>query len=198
MKLFVLSLAFAIPTLGAPVVAINVSTITTSSGIVTVTTSVAHNLIINQGFCLGFSSGTCGVVETVPTTTTLTFHGNIVCPTTCGTIQAAPQIIVLQAGQPSTNTWSLNVVFWLTTTSGVAGTGRTSTWSGASVAQSAALNAGSFVELTKSYQFSTTLPITTVETIITDDYQAEQSRISTSIQPGTYYGVIYNGQGVPW
>jgi|ERR1041385_446406 hypothetical protein len=186
-KLFLSILLLLAPTVYAQTV---VNTMSTAGSTVTVTTATAHGLVVNQGFCLGTSI--CAVVLTVPTSTTLTFNGNQSCSGTCPTIQAAKQIIVLQTTQPSPFKWNVGVAFWLTTAQGVP-VSRSNAWPGTSTAESNALGAGSFIELVRTYTFSTSLPMATVKAILQSDYNAEQATISQSIQPGQFFGVYFNG-----
>ena len=179
----------------AALTAVAVSSMSTSAGVVTVTTGIAHGLTVNQGICLSFGTGTCGTIATAPTATTFTLSGNITCVTTCGTVQAAPQIILLQA-TPITGTSSTVIVaFWLTTTTGITAT-RTSAWTGASSAQNTALTQGQFVEQIHNYTFSASdfaSNNAVIKQVLTDAYASAQTDFSNSPQPGSLYGVFYNG-----
>lgn len=187
--LFILLLT-AVTAFGQPISGVTVNSIV-GTGTVTVTTAAAHGLAVNQGFCLSAPLNSCGVVATVPTTTTLTFANGTACASSCGTIQAAKQIIVLNTTQVNALNWSANVLFWLTTTAPFPG--KSSAFTGATAPELSAISAGSFVEVERSYQWSVSQPIASIKTELQNDYTAAQTTFAQSIQPGQFLGVFFNG-----
>lgn len=187
--------AISMPGFAQAVAGATVSSVAVSGGTATVTTSTAHSLVVNQGFCLTGTPNICGVVLTAPTATTLTFTPNAVisaCASGCGPAVPAKQITVLDTSAPTANTWSVNVVFWLTTTQPIKSSG-SSAYSGATGAENAAIAHGDFIEVHRTYPFSTSYPIANVKAEIQADYASAQATLAASIQPAQYYGVYYNG-----
>lgn len=198
--LLALSLLF-LPSLATAAVA--VSTIAVASGVVTVTTGTAHGLAINAGFCLSAPGSVCAVAKTITSATVFTFDmptntAVAACASSCGTGDAAPRLVVLQvtAGQ-STKTFSY--VLWLTTLTPLPRAGAVSAWTptatsaGASVAQTAALAAGSFIEVGRAVTFPASQAIADVQTYMQNDYTSAQSALAGNTQPGAFYGFVWTG-----
>lgn len=100
----------------------NTLSISVSGGTATYTTSAPHWLAVRQAFCATAGSGAsvnvCGTVATVPTATTFTFPvpPNVSmanCPNNCGTLTAAPQIVVLNVAGPTDGFISVGYLCWL-------------------------------------------------------------------------------------
>jgi hypothetical protein len=172
---------------------VTVSSTTVSGSIVTVNTSAANGLAVDQGMCL--SSGTCGVVATTPTGTQFTFTspGAAACASSCGTVSPAPRVVWLATNTIS-GQYQVNYVLWLTTTTPVPGSG-SSAWTSATTAQKSALSAGYFIEIVRSVIFPFGTTEANVEAQMQNDYVAQQSALASSVQPGTFYGDVYDGTG---
>ncbi|HLZ92937.1 MAG TPA: hypothetical protein VKQ28_14585, partial [Candidatus Acidoferrum sp.] len=145
-----LLLLFSAPRIfAATATPVAITGVTVAGNILTVTTLSAHGLsaTLPSGFCIAGSSASadnvCGVVASVPTSTTFTFTlaGGAACAATCGTAAPAKRVIWLQTATVSGG-YQVSYLLWLTTTVPLAG--RASSWSGASAAENNALSAGSF------------------------------------------------------
>lgn len=187
-----------------PALAINVTTIAVAAQTVTVTTPSAHGFAVNTGVCFSAPATVCTAVRTVPTTTTFTFlqPSNVTvaaCASSCGTVIAAPKIIVLDVGTPNQAQQTIHYVMWLTTIIPLPHAGATSQWTagagsvGASAPQIAALSAGSFLELERNETFPASLTTGQLQTFLENDYTTQQAAKVANIQPGALYGSVWNG-----
>jgi hypothetical protein len=184
--LLVLS-AFAFGSNAAPTA---VSTITVVGSTVTVN-STANGLAVNQGFCLTAPAGLCNVVATASANSfTFTQSGVVACASSCGTVSAGKKVIWLQTSTVQGG-YQVSYVLWLTTTQPVAGSG-SSAYLSATSQEKAALLAGNFIEIPRSQFFplSTTLP--NAEAQLQNDYNAQQSALAASVQPGQFYGNFFD------
>lgn len=189
--------AMSMPSFAQAVAGVTVNSIAVSGSTVTVTTATAHGLAVNQGFCLSAPANICAVVATTPTGTTQTFAvpaGQTVsaCGSSCGTSTAAKQILILDTSAPTSNTWSVNVAFWLTTAQPIKTTA-SSVFTQVTAAENAAIAAGNFIEVRRNYTFATSYPTASVKAEIQADYTSAQATLASSIQPAQYYGIFYNG-----
>lgn len=182
--------------------AATVSTIAVASGTVTVTTAAAHGFVVNQGVCASLTP-VCAVLATVPTSTTFTFPqpSNVTvgaCASSCGTVIAAPRIVVLDVGSPSQAQQSVHYLLWLTTGTPIPNA-KTSAWKagagsvGVSAAQNNALSAGSFLEIEVTQIFPASQTTGQIQTFLQNDYTTRQSALAANTQPGTYYGSVWDG-----
>jgi len=177
---------------------IAVSTITHSGNVVTVTTSAAHNLVANQGFSLTSvvptSFNVNCTVASVPSSTTFTFNQTAPATyTSGGSLLPAKECIILSVTVPQAGQFNIRYLLWLTTVSPIAG--GTSAWTGASAQENAALTAGTTIEVQRSVTFPSTSTQTEIITSMAADFAAQQAALAGSVQPGTYYGIYFDGTG---
>lgn len=176
--------------------AVSVSTIAVAGSTVTVTTAAAHNLGINQAFCLTFTPAHCGVIATVPSGTTFTYTQptNVTvaaCAASCGNVSPLKRIIWTITNQDSFG-FTVQAYFWNVTASGVLQSGRLSAWPGASAAENSAIAAGNIVER----PYTDTAPIGT--SLVTEEqrlvlwWTAYQNELAGGIQPGAFNGNYYD------
>lgn len=201
-KLFaVLSVLLMAGALWAAPVAINSTAVSGQS--VTVNTAAAHGLAVNQAVCLAAPSAACGVVTAVNTTTqfvTLVSGTVAACASSCGTETPAPQVIVLTTTPPSQGFVTYTWLNWLTNTQPCPGPAASS-WTnangsaGASAAQTAAIKAGLFVEHQRSLTVASATSTATVETLMQNDYAADQAAAS---QPCQFYGFTWDPTTNAW
>ena len=171
-----------------------VSSTAVTGSTVTVTTAAAHGLVANQGFCNhSFTTAYCGVVVSAPSSTTFTFTqtGAVACAATCGSIVPAKKIIWLV-----TNTvdggYSVNYLLWLTTQQPVARAGATSAWPNAATEENNAIAAGTFLEISRTQFFPLNTSLANAEAQMVNDYNAQQSNLAASVQPGQFYGNFFD------
>lgn len=183
--------------------AVAVSTIGVASGVVTVTTGTAHGLAVNTGFCLSAPATVCAVAKTITSATVFTFDmpTNVTvsaCASSCGTGDVSPRVAVLRV-TASQSTKTFNYVLWLTTLTPLPKSGAVSLWTptsvsaGASVAQTAALAAGSFIEVARAETFPSSQAIADVQTFMQNDYTSSQAALAGNTQPGAFYGFVWSG-----
>ncbi len=179
---------------------VSVSNITSSGSTVTVTTSTAHGLAVNQGFSLTGVTPTGlninSTVATVPSSTTFTF--TLVSPpayTSGGNVKPAKEVIVLAISTNQPGVTTIQYVVWLTTLYPVMRTGATSQWSGASVQENAALTAGTTIENSLSESFPSTFTEAQIETFLAASFASRQAAASAAAQPGQFYGFYFDGTG---
>jgi hypothetical protein len=191
--LFIIS---AISSWGVSIGTVNVSTITRTNNVVTVTCLAPCGIATNQGFVLLGVTDTSFNQDGVALTgsgTTFTFsqtgaNGS----STGGTVAPEIQIIILNISADPQGE-SINGLFWITTTSGVP-TGMGSVWTGASVQANNAIKAGLLIEIPFSRQYGPTTTKATIQADLVSSYIAQQATQSTAaIQPGQFYGGTYNG-----
>jgi hypothetical protein len=132
-------------------------------------------------------------------TSSTVFTFNLVVPdsttSTGGTVNPAKEIIILQTNPFGANsTVTVRYLLWLTTVTPVPGTS-TSSWTGASLQENAALVNGTTVELSRSVTLSATVTKAQLEAAIQSDFTAQQAAFAAAPAPGAFYGVIYDGTG---
>jgi hypothetical protein len=183
--LFLSGLAFA--SNAAPV---TVSSITVAGSTVTVN-STAHGLAINQGFCLSAPAGLCNVVATSSANSfTFTQASLTACASSCGTVSVAKKVIWLQTTTIQGG-YQVSYVLWLTTTQPVAGTG-SSAYLSATSQEKAALLAGNFIEISRTQFFPLSTTLANAEAQLQNDFNAQQSALAASVQPGQFYGNFFD------
>lgn len=208
MKRIVLSVLAALLFASTASAAISISTIGVASNTVTVTTATAHGGSVNLGVCLTAPANVCTVIKTVPTSTSFTFDmpSNVTvsaCASSCGTVDAAPQVIILRT-TVSGPRQVISYLRWLTTLNPVPVTGASSAWSanplsaGASTAQNNAIAAGSFIEQQDAMSLPSNLASTVLQALFQADYALYQSALAGGAQPGTYYGFTWNAVTNSW
>lgn len=197
----VLLLIVATAKLGAIATPTAISTATLAGNTLTVN-STAHGLAVNQGFCINGSSiaadNVCAVVATVPNANSFTFTlvGVAACAASCGTVQPARQIVVLDTPGASQAEVTVNYILWLTTQQGVA-VSSTSQVVGATTAELAAIGAGRFKEVARpSKTFPSGTTLAQIKTILQADYVAQQAALAANVQPGQFFGNYFDG--VSW
>lgn len=183
--------------LACPLGATTAITTTTMAGAVQTVNSAGHGLAVNQGFCITgagvASNSVCGVVATATANSfTMTVAGVAACASSCGTVAAAPQIIILTISHPSQGYLTVSYLFWLTTTSGVAVNG-SSQYSAATGAQVAAINAGRFVEFQTNHTFPASFSVANIKLLIQADYLAAQATLAANSQPGAFFNDTFDG-----
>jgi hypothetical protein len=157
-----------------------------------------------QGVCLSAPASVCGVVQSTPTTVqfTLLVAGTVpvACAASCGTATPAPQVIVLSTSVPFQGFVTYNWVNWITTSQPCPGPS-TSSWvasngsAGASAAQVSAIRNGLFIEHSRTLTVSASTAIATVETLIANDYAADQAGAT---QPCQFYGFTWDPTTNAW
>lgn len=179
---------------------VSVSNITSAGSTVTVSTTTAHGLAVNQGFSLtGVTPTTLNInatVATVPNSTSFTF--TMTSPptyTSGGNVKPAKEVIVLMINTTQPGAIQVQYALWLTTLYPVAKTNAVSVWSGASTQENAALAAGTTIEVVRSDSFPSTFVEASIEAFMASDYGATQAALAASTQPGQFYGVYYDGTG---
>lgn len=186
-------------TLATPV---NISGITVSGSTVTVTTSLAHGLVAGSGFSIqGMSPSNSNLlinstVATVTSSTVFTF--TLASPgtwTSGGTVSRAKDVVVLSVTVPQAGVITLQYALWITTSAPVAKAGAVSQWIGASAQENAALAAGTTIEVIRSISLASASTAAEIKSVLSSDYAAQQSALAATIQPGTYFGVYYDGVG---
>lgn len=175
---------------------VTVSSIAVAGNTVTVTTATAHNLsaTLPSAFCLSAPASVCGVVLTAPSGTSFTFSSSTVaaCPLTCGTVLPMKRVIWLET-QTVSGGYQVNYLLWLATTSGIAG--KSSSWAGASSAENNALGVGSILEVPRSQFFPLGTMLANAEAQLQNDWTAQQNQLTSSVQPGQFFGNFYDGTG---
>jgi hypothetical protein len=180
--------------------AVVVSSIAISGNIVTVTTATPHGLAQNQGFSLtGISPvglNQNNTVSTAPTSTTFTFNmANAPAYVSGGSVIAAKQVVVLAVNTSTPGQIQITYVLWLTTTSPVARALATSSWTGASTQENAAIAAGTTIEVNKAHMLPVALGKVALELLLATDFASSQAAQASSTQPGQFYGVYFDGTG---
>jgi hypothetical protein len=179
---------------------VSVSTITSVGSTVTVNTGAAHGLAVNQGFSLtGINPSTLNVNSTVATVSNSTsFTFTMSSPpayVSGGNAKPAKEAVVLTINTTQPGAILVQYVLWLTTLSPVAKTNATSSWTGASTQENAALAAGTTIEFLRSDSFPSTFSEASIEAFMAADFAATQSALAASTQPGQFYGIYYDGTG---
>lgn len=196
-------LLLALLLLAAPAQATTISSISVAGNTVTVN-STAHGLsaALPSAFCITGSSvavdNVCGVVVTA-TANALTFtaSGLANCAATCGTVVAAPRIIILSTPQTAEGVL-VNFLLWTATTNGIAAT-NASAWkmggasSGPTSAQLNLLASGGLIERGDSQIFPTGTTTAAIQAFLQNKWTTEQTRQSNGIQPGAFYGQGWDG-----
>jgi hypothetical protein len=185
---------------GATASPATISGITVAGSTLTVTTATAHGLsaTLPSGFCISGSSiaadNVCGVVtgSSSGTTFTFTLAAGAACSSSCGTVLPAKRVVWLQTITVSGG-YQVNYLLWLATTSGVAG--KSSAWTGASSAENNALGAGALIEIERSQFFPLNTTLANAEAQMANDWSAQQSQLTASVQPGQFFGNFYDGTG---
>ena len=176
----------------------NISTIARSANVVTVTTSSAHGLAVNQGFSIqGVSDASFDVnstVATVSNSTTFTFAqtGSNASLGAGGTTSPAKQIVILRIDEDDAGI-RISYILWTTTTKGYPVTNATSNWSGASQAEIAALSAGTTIEVQNIRTFSQGDTKASIQSSLVNEYNFRQAQLAASTQPGQFFGGFYDG-----
>jgi hypothetical protein len=198
--------------LAASIQAATISSITCSGQTATIN-ATAHGIAVSQGFSISGTAATFNSTAKTATTNALTFvlpTGTACSGFTSGytTIQAAKQIINTGSSTNVQNaTVTINYVLWFTTSlptpltcttsanpnppPSTITTCPTSTWSGASAAENAAIVAGSTVEAIGAMAMPSTTSAATLESLIQYQYTAVQSAYAAFLLAGT--GFWYNG-----
>ena len=185
---------------GANASGVAVSGISVAGSTLTVTTSAAHGLsaTLPSAFCISGSSvaadNVCGVALSTPLTTSFTFTlaSGAACASSCGTVRPAKRTVWLQT-QTVQGGYQVNYLLWIATTNGVAG--KSSSWSGASSAENNLLGSGGLIEIPRSQFFPLGTTLANAEAQMQNDWAAEQSQLSASVQPGQFFGNFYDGTG---
>lgn len=165
-----------------------------AGNIVTVTTASAHGLTANQGFCNHtFLTPYCGVVATVPTSTTFTFTqaGAAACAASCGAIVPAKKIVLLDTPQSGTGV-DAHYICWNTTQQPVPHPGATSAWTAVASEENAAIAAGIFIESLRSLPVPTGTTLAQAQALMLTDCNQIQSTLAAGVQPGQFYGDYYD------
>lgn len=89
--------------------------------------------------------------------------------------------------------YQVNYLLWLATTSGIAG--KSSSWAGASSAENNALGVGSILEVPRSQFFPLGTILANAEAQLQNDWTAQQNQLTSSVQPGQFFGNFYDGAG---
>jgi hypothetical protein len=187
----------------ATAAAVAASSVARTANVTTVVTATAHGLVAGQGFALsGVSNATFngnGTIATVPTTTSFTFAqtgANVATSALGGSVLPARQIIILEVADGDPGQLRIRYALWLTTaTPVVQPSTTTSVWSGVSAAENAAIVAGTTVEKVKTDQFPKTFAKVDIQAFLAKDYAAEQQQLASTTQPGTFFGVFFDGTG---
>jgi hypothetical protein len=189
----VLLSVFSARTQGATATAVTVSSTAVNGATVTVTTATAHGLSANQGFCNHTASSPyCGVVVTATTNSfTFTQSGAVACSSSCGSVVPAKKIIWLTT-QTVNGGYQVNYVLWLTTQQPVAISGGTSIWKQAAAEENAAIAAGNFIEIQRNQFFPLNTTLANAQAQMVNDYNAQQSVLASSVQPGQFYGDYFD------
>jgi hypothetical protein len=183
---------------------VSIASISVSGGVVTVTTSSAHGLLVNQGFSLqGTTGGTYNVnqtVVTVPSSTTFTFPQGSLSATgqagAAGSAIPAKQVIVLNVVSVGTTTTQINFVMWLTTTQPFPIASASSIYKNVTAQEATAITNGWVIERTGSKQYpNNDDPHSVIEVDLGNEYAEQQAAFAASVQPGAYYGIYSNGTG---
>lgn len=176
---------------------VNVTSITSAGSVVTVAAS-GHGLVVGQGFSLqGVTPSSLNVNSTVTGANASGITFNMTNPPSYvsgGKIFPAKEVVILSVSNQSGGI-NLRYILWLTTTQPVPSSGTVSQWTGASVQESSALTSGTTIEIGKSQFFPSSLSEAQIQAFIASDFSAQQTAISSAIQPGQFYGVYYDGSG---
>ena len=122
------------------------------------------------------------------------------CASSCGTAAPAPQVIVLSTNVPAQGFVTYNWLNWITNQQPCPGPS-TSSWVsangsvGATAAQKEAIQSGLFIEHARSLTVSSSTAITTVETLIQNDYASDQAGAT---QPCQFYGFTWDPTSNAW
>lgn len=176
--------------------AATISTITCTSGVVTVNVANA-GLVANQGFEItGNSVAGYNINSTAVSASASTVTWNIAsCPATGagGAIVPAQQILILSI-TPTANSITAQEIFWNTTTFAVACVGCTSQFASATAAQLAAIQAGTTVESVVTINVQAGTSTANMNAQVLARYAAAQSSFALGLPQ--FAGFCYNG--VAW
>lgn len=87
---------------------------------------------------------------------------------------------------------SLNLVFWYPISTGAKATSGVSAWSGASTAENTAIQNGSILEETTTFQFPNGLSAASIEAFLLQYWTNRNNQIN-GVGPGQYASFGYNG-----
>lgn len=105
----------------------------------------------------------------------------------------AKQIIILDIGSnPSQSLVSVHYLLWLTTANPVAKAGAVSQWLGASVAENAAIAAGTTIEESYTILLPIGLTKAQAEALLNLHYTARQNEFGSQPQPGVLFGIFFD------
>jgi hypothetical protein len=104
----------------------------------------------------------------------------------------AKEVIVLTVSQTDSLTLAVNYLLWLTTTSPIPKPNFNSVWTGPSAAETAALQAGTTIELQRTRNFPPTATKAQIEALLQADYTAAQAAQNAATPSGAYYGIYYD------
>lgn len=165
-----------------------VSTVTVSGNVVTVNTGAAHGLNAGQGFCTTGSSVPsevlCAVVGSTPTATSFlyNFPAVVACASSCGTVQPAKKIVILQESHYQAII-TIMLLFWNPNRSGILSAHQASMWAGSSAAESAAIANGRMFETSKSVILPDNATKAQRQQVIAAAWQAVQAEFDNNPQP---------------
>jgi hypothetical protein len=177
-------------------VGLSATTVTsiTCSGQTATVNATAHGLVASQGFSLSGTAATFNSTTSTVTTNALAFvlpSGTACSNFTSGytTIVPAKQIIELGATASAGNaTVILNYVYWFTTQfPNPLPSSTVSVWSGASAAETAAIVAGTTVEIPGQLSLPATTTATGAQTAVTAQYNATQTGFANFLLAGGYF-----------
>jgi hypothetical protein len=198
LSLLTLGLVAALYAQGAGV---TISTITCSSGTVTVN-ATAHGITQYQGFSItGSSVGAYNINSTASSVTANAFvfvlpSGSCSGSATGGSVLPAKQIISTgSTAQTLQGTLTINYVFWFTTATPVPCPSCVSSWASASAAENAALVAGTTVEYVGSLP---NIPSATSAATIQSEIQAYYATMQIAYAAGLLSGAGYWYNGTSW
>ena len=171
---------------------------TTVSGSTVTVNATSHGLAVSQGFCIAGSSvnsdNLCGVVVSSSVNSfTFTSTTALACASSCGTVTAAKQVIVLDVSPPPNQ--QAHILCWVTTQTPVPHSGANSAWNGASSGENAAIAAGLFIEQTHFLPTPQGTSATAFKTQAQQTCATDQAYMNSGITPGVLFGDWFDGTG---
>jgi hypothetical protein len=172
--------------------AVNISTVSRSANVVTVTCSATCGIAANFGFCIAGVTDTtfnvCGVAVT-GSGTTYTFNQTASNGSSSGgTSTAAKQIIFLGNQTAEAGKVTVSYILWNYTLTGKANNNASSVWGGASASENGAIKAGTFVEAQRSQTFPITANQGQIDQWAQNEWLANQNAIAATFAPGANVG----------
>lgn len=110
----------------------------------------------------------------------------------------AKQVIVLSVDAKSSPAIiNVRYLLWLTTPSPVPAPNFISQWTGIAPQETTDIQAGKIIEEGYNQPFPSTLNHDQIETFLLAHYQARQTFLALTVQPGAFYGTFYDS-GTGW